>query len=170
LAILSGSFRLLARTVLPLASLFILAACGGSKPQQQAAATVGVHGPGFAFEAPQGWRIGSSQDATVVRRGHALVSVTRIPLVKAYDPAKFAAVSKELDALAMRLAHDAGQQTAKGETTTVAGRRVRSYRYGTVRIGFVLEGKREYQLYCAPANAACDLLFSTFTLTGPQAS
>ena len=128
-----------------------------------------MRGPGFAFEVPPGWTVRKPQDAAVARRGRALVSVTRIPLLKVYDPTKFAAVARELDVLATRLAHDAGQTTAKGETTTVAGRPVRAYRYGTRRIGFVFEGKREYQLYCAPASAACDLLFRTFTLTGPRA-
>jgi hypothetical protein len=169
LAILGGSFRLLAKAVVPLALLFILAGCGGSRPQQ-AQTTVGVHGPGFAFQAPEGWRVATRADGAVARRGTALVSVSRFPLVKAYDPAEFAAVSRELDSLAARLAHQAGQQTATGQTTTVAGRKVRSYRYGNRRVGFVLEGKREYQLFCKPAGGACDLLYSSFTLSGPQAS
>jgi hypothetical protein len=169
LAILGGSFRLLAKAVVPLAVLFILAACGGSK-QEQARATVGVHGPGFTFEAPQGWRVARKADGAVARLGKALVSVSRFPLVNAYDPGEFAAVTKELDILATRLAHEAGQKSATGRTTTVAGRKIRSYRYGNRRLGFVLEGKREYQLFCEPAGAACDLLYSSFTLSGPQAS
>jgi hypothetical protein len=169
LAILGGSFRLLAKAVLPLALLFILAACGGSK-QGQAPATVGVHGPGFTFEAPQGWRVVRQADGTVARRGKALVSVSRFPLLKTYDPAEFAAVTKELDRLATRLARQAGEKRATGQTTSVAGRKVRSYRYGNRRVGFVLEGKREYQLFCEPVGAACDLLYSSFTLSGPQAS
>ena len=52
---------------------------------------------------------------------------------------------------------------------TVANRKVRAYRYGDKRIGFVLVGKREYQLFCRHAATACDLLFSSFTLAGPQA-
>jgi len=169
LAILGGSFRLLAKAVLPLALLFILAACGGSK-QGQAQATVGVHGPGFTFEAPQGWRVVRRADGAVVRRGKALVSVSRFPLLKTYDPAEFAAVTKELDSLATRLAHSVGAKRATGQTTNVAGRKVRSYRYGDRRLGFVLEGKREYQLFCRPVSAACDLLYASFTLSGPQAS
>jgi hypothetical protein len=169
LAILGGSFRLLAKAVLPLALLFILAACGGSK-QGQAPATVGVHGPGFTFEAPQGWRVVRHADGAVARRGKALVSVSRFPLLKTYDPAEFAAVTKELDRLATRLARQAGEKRATGQTTSVAGRKVRSYRYGNRRVGFVLEGKREYQLFCEPVGAACDLLYSSFTLSGPQAS
>lgn len=109
-------------------------------------------------------------DGATARRGKGVVSVTRFPLLKAYDPAEFDAVAKELDILATRLAHEAGQLSAKGQTTMVAGRKIRSYRYGNRRLGFVLEGKREYQLFCAPAGAACDLLYSSFTLSGPQAS
>jgi len=92
------------------------------------------------------------------------------PLLKTYDPAEFAAVTKELDSLATRLAHSVGAKRATGQTTNVAGRKVRSYRYGDRRLGFVLEGKREYQLFCRPVSAACDLLYASFTLSGPQAS
>ena len=159
---------MLARKVLPLALLFILAACGGSK-QGEAPATVGVHGPGFTFEVPAGWTVTTPSNSAVARRGRAVVSVTRFPLLKAYDPAEFDAVTKELDIIATRLAHEAGEVSAAGRTTTVAGRKVRSYRYGNRRLGFVLEGKREYQLFCAPAGEACDLLYSSFTLSGPQA-
>lgn len=160
---------MLTKGVLPLALLFILAACGGST-QGEAPPTVGVHGPGFTFEVPEGWTVTTSSGRAVARRGRALVSVSRFPLLKPYDPAEFAAVTKELDILATRLAHEAGQVSAAGQTTTVAGRKIRSYRYGNRRLGFVLEGKREYQLFCAPAGAACDLLYSSFTLSGPQAS
>ena len=129
-----------------------------------------MHGPGFTFEAPQGWRVVRRADGAVVRRGKALVSVSRFPLLKTYDPAEFAAVTKELDSLATRLAHGVGAKRATGQTTNVAGRKVRSYRYGDRRLGFVLEGKREYQLFCRPVSAACDLLYASFTLSGPQAS
>lgn len=100
----------------------------------------------------------------VAKHGTALVSVTRFPLLKEYDPARFGAAAKELDRIAARL-----DPRARGETVEVAGRKVRSYRYGDRRIGFVLEGKREYQLFCVRAAAACDLLYSSFQLSGPQA-
>jgi hypothetical protein len=105
----------------------------------------------------------------VARRGAGLVSVSIFPLVKPYDPGKFAAAAKELDGVAARLAQQAGTTVTRGETVTVANRKVRAYRYGDRRIGFVLVGKREYQLFCAHASAACDLLFGSFTLAGPQA-
>jgi len=78
---------LLAKGVLPFALLFILAACGGSK-QGETPATVGVHGPGFTFEVPAGWTVTTPSNGAVARRGRAVVSVTRFPLLKAYDPAK----------------------------------------------------------------------------------
>jgi len=109
----------------------------------------------------------------------ALVSATRFTLLKAYDPARFAATAKELDGVAAKLAHDASGTITSSETTTVAGRKVRSYRFTSRaggrdlddRLAFVLDGKREVQLLCqAPkgtldANGACSLLFDSFALT-----
>jgi hypothetical protein len=95
--------------------------------------------------------------------------VSVFPLLKAYDPAEFAAAAKELDGVAARLAKQAGATLTRSATVTVANRKIRAYDYGAERIGFVLVGKREYQLYCAHATAACKLLFSSFTLAGPQA-
>lgn len=104
------------------------------------------------------------------RKGDALVSVTTFGLLKPYDPAKFAAVSKELDGVAAKLAARAGHALTERDTTTVDGRKTRVYRYDGVRVGFVLEGRREYQLLCMTPegedpDGACDLLFSSFSLT-----
>lgn len=103
------------------------------------------------------------------RHGVSLVSISIFQLVKAYDPAKFSAAAKELDGVAAELAQQAGTTLTRSETVTVGNRKVRSYSYGTSRIAFVLVGKREYQLFCRRAATACDLLFSSFTLAGPQA-
>ncbi|HZR94810.1 MAG TPA: hypothetical protein VFA56_03900 [Gaiellaceae bacterium] len=93
------------------------------------------------------------------------MSVAVFTLLKPYDPAKFPAVTRELDRVASRLAARSGRPLAKKETVTVAGRRVRAYTYGTTRIAFVLDRKTEYQLLCErAAAAACDLLFRTFAL------
>jgi hypothetical protein len=165
LAILGGSFRLLAKAVLPLVGLFILSACGGSG-QETAAQGLRVRANGYSFERPRGWEVERPTDAVVARHGDELVSVTRFPLRKAYDPARFDGAAKELDRLAARLADRAGTSLSASDTVTVAGRKIRAYRYGDKRIGFVLEGMREYQLYCVRAEAACELLFSTFTLDG----
>jgi hypothetical protein len=165
LAILGGSFRLLAKAVLPLVVLFILSACGGSS-RETVAQGVQVRGNGYSFERPRGWGMERPANGAVARHGDELVSVTRFPLRKAYDAALFDEVAKELDRLAGRLADRAGTSLAASETVTVAGRKIRAYRYGDERIGFVLQGTREYQLYCVRAEAACELLFSTFTLDG----
>jgi len=165
LAILGGSFRLLAKAVLPLVVLFILSACGGSS-RETVAQGVQVRGNGYSFERPRGWGMERPANGAVARHGDELVSVTRFPLRKAYDAALFDEVAKELDRLAGRLADRAGTSLAASETVTVAGRKIRAYRYGDERIGFVLQGTHEYQLYCVRAEAACELLFSTFTLDG----
>jgi len=123
-----------------------------------------VRGNGFTFEVPRGWNVTRPPRAVVARRGDGLVSVTRFPLVKPYDPEKFGAVTKELDRVAARL-----DPAAQGETVEVADRKVRSYTYDDKRIAFVLDGRREYQLYCSRAGGACDLLFSSFALSGPSA-
>jgi hypothetical protein len=159
---------LLARAVFPLAVLFILAACGGSK-RQETPPTIGVRGEGFTVQVPQGWKVTRAPTGVAARRGAGLVSVSVFPLVKPYDPAKFGAAAKELDGVAARLAKEAGTTLTQSETVTVGNRKVRAYSYGTSRIAFVLVGKREYQLFCAHTTAACDLLFSSFTLAGPQA-
>ena len=156
---------MLAKAVLPLVVLFILSACGGSS-RETVAQGVQVRGNGYSFDRPRGWGMERPANGAVARHGDELVSVTRFPLRKAYDSAQFDEVAKELDRLAGRLADRAGTSLAASETVTVAGRKIRAYRYGDKRIGFVLEGTREYQLYCVRAEAACELLFSTFTLDG----
>ena len=160
---------MLARAFLPLALLFILAACGGSK-QETHTTSIGIRGDGFVFEALPGWKITRPPAGVEARAGDALVSVTHFPLRRAYDESQFATATKALDAVAARLAKAAGATVDRAETVTVGNRKGRSYRYGTRRIGFVLRGRDEYQLFCTQQqSAACDLLFSTFTLTGPSA-
>ena len=160
---------MLAKAVLPLALLFILSGCGASK-QETRTTSIGVRGDGYVFEAPQGWRISRPQAAVVARAGDSLVSVTHFPLRRAYDQSQFGVATKALDAVAARLAKAAGTSVDKAETVTVSNRKVRSYRYGMRRIGFVLAGRNEYQLFCTQQqSAACDLLFASFTLTGPSA-
>lgn len=154
---------MLAKAFLPLAVVFILAACGGSK-QGTSQPTIGVRGEGFTFEAPTGWSIARPRGAVVARGPGGLVSVTRFVLRKPYDPNQFGALAQTLDTVAARLAKAAGTSVAKSETTRIAGERVRAYTYGQRRIAFVLAGRAEYQLFCASSGRACDLLFSSFTL------
>lgn len=141
-------------------------------------------GSGFRFSAPAGWRVEHGDRGASARSTAdppAIVSAATYRLGKRYEPSEFAAAARELDGVAARLARAAGGAVTESETTTVAGRRVRAYRFSAKaaaagayadRVAFVLEGRREVQLLCqAPAGAgdpdrACALLFSSFTLTG----
>jgi hypothetical protein len=100
-----------------------------------------------------------------VRHGKSLVSVTTYALLKPYSAALFAAASKELDGVAAKLAAAAGSTLTEKQTVAVAGEKIRAYRFGESRIGFVLVGKREYQLLCEGTGSACDLLFKSFRLS-----
>jgi predicted Zn-dependent protease len=162
---------LLAKALLPLILLFILAACGGSaKPK--AAATAQLRGPGLRFSAPSGWTIRRTATSVSAVKGEARVSVTLFRLLKPYAPALFGRAAKELDGVAAKLAAQEGSTVEERETTTVDGRKIRAYRFASdtvqTRIGFVLVGRREYQLLCeGPAgtpdpDGACALLFSSF--------
>ncbi len=99
------------------------------------------------------------------------MSVTTYTLQKPYRPALFAAATRELDGVATKLAAEAGGTLTQKETVEVAGEKIRAYRFGTTRIGFVLVGKREYQLLCElppagqDAGGACALLFKSFRLS-----
>jgi hypothetical protein len=102
------------------------------------------------------------------------VSVTEFTLQKRYNPALFDRAAKELDGVAAKLAAQAGATLTERATTTVDGRKIRAYRFANgslqTRIGFVLLGKREFQLFCQmPAgttdpDGACALLFATFSV------
>jgi hypothetical protein len=163
---------------------FALAACGGGSKQAQPSRNIVVKGVGFHFEAPPGWTPQTTATAAEARSdaaGSALVSATTFTLLKPYTPALFPRAAKELDRIAAKLAAQSQSKLTESTTVTVDGRQIRAYRLtvhpasGTAfdeRIGFVLRGKREYQLLChAPVGAgdpdgACALLYSTFTI-GP---
>jgi hypothetical protein len=165
---------LLVKALLPVAALFILSACGGS-PKPDLALTQGVRGPGFVVQVPQSWHVTRPANGVVARKGNFRVSVTTFPLLKRYEPGMFDAVARELDGVAAKLASQAGGKVTERVTTTVDGRKIRAYRYTggstETRIGFVLDGKREYQLLCeVPTGAsdpdgACTLLFDSFSVT-----
>ena len=103
--------------------------------------------------------------------GKTRVSVTIYTLQKPYRSALFAAAAKELDGIAAKLAAEAGGTVAQRQTVLVDGKKSRAYRFGSTRIGFVLVGKREFQLLCqlAPEGkdvaGACALLFTSFRVT-----
>jgi len=140
-----------------------------------------VAGPGFVFSIPGGW-VAKHGRGIVVARGSGgadapLVSATAYRLARPYSPALFAKAAKELDGVAAKLAQAANGNVTESVTTTVDGQKIRAYRFTAHpagrpstddRVGFVLEGKREFQVLCsAPAGSgdpdgACALLFGTF--------
>ena len=149
-----------------------LAGCGGAK---SSSAEQVVHGSGYRFSSPAGWAVSRSPRAVRAADGLTLVSVTRFPLVRAYRPALWPQVLKELDDAAAGVARQQSGTVASSRTTMVAGRQARSYdiKYRhdgkdlVERITFVLRGKTEYYLLCRYEGGdadACDRLLATFTL------
>jgi hypothetical protein len=124
-----------------------------------------VRGPGFSFAVPGSWHAHRTLRSVSSSNGGAQVSVTTYTLQKPYRPALFAAAARELDRVAAQLASQAGEKVTERQTVEVAGRKIRAYRFGTMRMGFVLVGKREYQLLCRDPGAACALLFTSFSLS-----
>ncbi len=133
-----------------------------------------LQGPGFAFSVPLRWTVRRGPSVLAAQSGTSVVSATAFRLLKPYDPALFAKVTVELDRNAAELAAQAHGTLTEKMTTTVAGRKIRAYRYTAAgfvtRLGFVLEGKREVQLLCrasagsADPDGACGLLFRSFRL------
>lgn len=167
--------------MLVLAATLVLAACGGTAKNAQPAGNAVVKGIGFTFEAPTGWTTKSTGMATEARRdaaGRTMVSATAFTLLKPYSSKLFARAARELDGVVAKLAAQSKSKLAESKTIMVDGQKVRAYRF-TVhppsgpsfaeRIGFVLLGRREYQLLCrAPVGSGdpdggCALLYSSFT-------
>ncbi len=156
----------------------LASSCGGSAKPASAGASRSVAGPGFAFSVPSGWAVKHGRGTVVARRSDGtLVSATAYTLARSYSPALFAKAAKELDGVAAKLAQASNGSVTESVTTTVDGQKIRAYRFTAHptgkpttddRVGFVLEGKREFQLLCsAPAGSgdpdgACALLFGTF--------
>jgi len=151
------------------ALLSILAACGGSGKHARTERV--VVGPGFSFTAPAAWKVLRAERSVEASSGSALVSVTVFSLRKPYAPALFNRAAAELDRVAAKLAADSKGTLTESVTSTLAGRRARAYRYSTgsydARVGFVLDGRHEYELFCrnTKADGACALLFSSFSLS-----
>jgi predicted Zn-dependent protease len=133
-----------------------------------------LRGPGFGFSVPAGWTVRHGAGVLSAQSGKSVVSATAFTLLKPYAPALFGKAAAELDRNAAQLAAQAHTKLSEKLTTTVAGRKVRAYRYTAggfdTRLGFVLAGRREVQLLCrAPAGSAdtdgaCGLLFRSFRL------
>jgi hypothetical protein len=167
LAILRGSFRSLARAGLPLALVFILSACGGGTKSTVVSTRV-VHGPGYSFTAPSGWKTTRTLRTVAVSGEGSSVSVITSTLQKPYRPALFAAATRELDGLAAKLAAEVGKPLSQKQTVEVGGQKIRAYRFGSARVGFFFVDRREYELLCRlptdgrDARGACALLFESF--------
>ena len=162
------------------ALLLGLSACGGGGAGEPRT----VQGNGFSFTVAGGWettvgmrraRAAPSEDA--VER----VEVATFRLARVYRAKLWPQVVGELDGVASQLAERLAADAARspGRTQVVAGRRARVYdiaysREGeqrVERVGFVLDGRREYQLLCRwdaddpdEGEEACNLLFSSFKL------
>jgi hypothetical protein len=160
------------------ALLAATAGCGGGGEE----AVQAVAGPGFGFSAPAGWEVelrGRSSSATPESGATELVSVRVFRLARPYRPALWPSVVSELDRVAGDLARQLGGRIESSAVVVVDGRRAKRYdiryeRDGTEvveRTGFVLRGRREFQLVCrfevsgdGAGRRACDLLFSTLRL------
>jgi hypothetical protein len=121
-----------------------------------------IRGPGFRFSAPGSWHVrrqGTEVSAAPKPTAAELVSVSRFPLLKPYDPMLFDKVATELDKSAAGLAKQLGGSVTDSSNGTVAGQRVRRYalvypqskdsndKY-SARITYVLRGKTEFELFC----------------------
>src|SRR4051794_21217098 len=98
---LADSFRLATSRLVPpligckralVLAVVILAGCGGSvqaKPQL-------VSGPGYRFQAPEGWAVKHNRTGVTAAQDSELVQVSAFPLLRAYRPALFDRVAVEL--------------------------------------------------------------------------
>ena len=171
--------------VLALAALLAVAVagCGGSakQPAPVAPTTQKVAGSGYSYTAPLGWKISTRpRGINATGPGSQLLAVAVYPLVKRFDPAKFAAAALELDKVAAQLATDRKGKVTASETITVAGIEVRSYRIEYTldsdlvqqQVTFVLRGATEWLLVCrraaADPDAPCAALLSSFTLAAAR--
>jgi hypothetical protein len=161
--------------------VLLSAACGGAESEE--AGTQLISGPGYTFRAPASWEIERKPRTILVVRPEEAetVAVSTFRLARPFRPEIWQRAVKELDRvvrqLAERLSPDA--EISAGRTERIAGRRARVYdiRYERAerrlveRVGFVLRGRREYQLLCRwdaeepeTGEEACAELFSSFRL------
>ncbi|MDQ5820961.1 MAG: hypothetical protein M3540_05935 [Actinomycetota bacterium] len=128
----------------------------------------------YRFEAPAGWKVTRTVTATTAARGDELVSVTIFRLPRPFRPTLWNTAIPELDRVAAQLAGAVGGRITTRSGTVIAGKRARRYDIGFTRdgrklverIGFLFDGRREYQLLCRYANddAACRSFFASFKL------
>jgi len=164
---------------LPILALVLLpavAGCGGSSggsTQSSVGSGQAVSGPGFTFQAPEGWTVKTLPTSAEARQDSStLVSVNVLPLVKPYRFALFPRVAKELDRVASAYATNLKGTVTSRRTVEIAGRKARQYEiaHGDLvdRIAFLLRAKRNYQLTCRWRStdgepAACAQLAASFS-------
>jgi hypothetical protein len=128
-----------------LAGALILAGCGGggNVNWQQ------VRGDGFTFEAPATWTVSA---AAATHGPVDRVEVLVFRLLRPYIRDRRAAVARELDRDAARLASQLKGAVSSRSWLRAGGADARSYgiAYGgrVSQITFVLDGRREFQLLC----------------------
>ena len=169
----SFPFRWSAKLALVLA-LPLLAGCGGGGGGETEATPQTVQGAGYSFEAPLGWKVTRSPSETAAASGPVdRVEVRTFRLVRRYDPSRFRAATRELDAVIARIASQLDGRVTARRTIRVDGRKVRSYVIAydddkSQEITFVLEGRKEHQLLCrrleSAADEPCRALLESFTL------
>ena len=169
-----------AACLLVVSAVAVATGCGGGGGSSQAAVKR-VRGPHFIFEAPTSWeesRVDTQVSLSPKPAAPELVSVSVFPLVNAYRPALFRAVTTELDRTAGQLATRLNGKVVDSKTVDVAGDKVRQYQISYSSGGqdyeqlitFFLRGKTEYQLLCRWTQSeqepdACTRLVKTFTPT-----
>jgi hypothetical protein len=157
-----------------------LAGCGGGgSPAERT-----IFGKGFTVAVPGDWDVRSGPRTLIAAPGETSierVSVTTFPLARRFAPRLWPQAVRQLDSVAARLARELDPSAAlsPGRTELIGGRRARVYdviytRGGgrrAERFGFVLSGRREYELGCrwdetdpGEGKSACELLFRSFRL------
>jgi hypothetical protein len=156
-------------------AVLALAGCGGGS---SAPAAQTVRGDSFLYQAPGSWQI-SRRDTEVAASpkpgSPERVSVAVFPLLRAYDPKLFKAVTGELDDSAAQEAKQLKGSVTSRTTTTVAGSPVRQYVITVAnsvqeQITYFLRRKTEFELLCQWESKKsepdyCKQLASTFRPT-----
>jgi hypothetical protein len=176
----AGSFRLVTARLIPrsgrckqtlLLATAIVAGCGGSGAAKPQGEWQSVRGPGFTFQAPDGWKVVRAKRRISASHDAQLVQVATFPLLKPYDASLFDEVARELQVRMREIAGQTNGTLAGARTVRADG--IRSHAYD-VKVGdqvdeytFVLAGKREYLLLCRRSEsddhaAACERLATTF--------
>jgi hypothetical protein len=158
----------------PVGAAVVLASCGGQPGQRT------VTGAGYSFRAPAGWEVVRSARGVRASEGGdgaAVIGVSRFPLLRAYRPALWSKVVRELDGASSAIARDQHGSVTDARDVRISGERARRYTLTydvrgkklVEELVFVLRAKTEYLLLCRYEQGgsldACDTLMSSFRLT-----